>query len=173
MHALLTSGFLQHVSLVCVCMLITTCICFVLTNFFNASIAAHALAAMLPCEWWRQSSQPDATARISCARLCYVSLDLSVVGSETYEFEAAAVAVMAAINAILPGSSREVVLVGYSLGARLALYLSTHFGDKFKMVVSISGSAGIAGKVQCLLLHARLGGIVQNELLEVSNILHA
>ncbi|DBA90081.1 TPA: hypothetical protein ACH3X1_003400 [Trebouxia sp. C0004] len=66
-------------------------------------------------------------------------------GSETFEFEAAAIAVMAALTAILPGSSREVVLLGYSLGARLALYLSSHFGDRFKMVVSISGSAGIAG----------------------------
>ncbi len=83
-----------------------------------------------------------------CATLYYVTFDVFALGSETFEFEAAAVAVMAAINTILHGSSREVVLVGYSLGARLALYLSSHFGDRFKMVVSISGSAGIAGKVQ-------------------------
>ena len=77
---------------------------------------------------------------------------------------------MAAMNAILPGSSRQVVLVGYSLGARLALYLSSHFGDRFKMVVSISGSAGIAGQFRCLLLHAANSGITQNALLEVSSV---
>ena len=105
-----------------------------------------------------------------CARLCWVPLGVFAPGSETFEFEAAATAVMAAMNAILPGSSRQVVLVGYSLGARLALYLSSHFGDRFKMVVSISGSAGIAGQFRCLLLHAANSGITQNALLEVSSV---
>ena len=107
---------------------------------------------------------------------CAVStFDAVALGSEAFEFEAAAIAVMAAINDILPGSSREVVLVGYSLGARLALYLSSHFGNRFKMVVSISGSAGIAGKVQCLLLHAAHNLISQSVLLEVlsQSVLHA
>jgi len=99
----------------------------------------------------RQRSQPDATVRIICERLCCVTFGFFALGSETFEFEAAATAVMAAVNAILPGSSTEIVLVGYSLGARLALYLSSQFGDRFQMVVSISGSPGIAGKVQCLL----------------------
>ena len=121
----------------------------------------------------RQRSQPDATVRIICERLCCVTFGFFALGSETFEFEAAATAIMAAVNAILPGSSTEIVLVGYSLGARFALYLSSHFGDRFQMVVSISGSPGIAGEVQRLLLHATHCGRTQNALLEVLVILHA
>ncbi len=108
-----------------------------------------------------------------CARLCCVKFDVFPLGSEAFAFEAAAIAVMAAIKAIVPGSSKEVVLVGYSLGARLALYLSSHFEDSFKKVVSISGSAGIAGKIQCLLLHAAHSGISQNALRQLSSMPHA
>ncbi len=52
---------------------------------------------------------------------------------------------MAVIDAVMGGKPRDVVLVGYSLGARLALYLSVHFGNKFKTVVSVSGSVGTLG----------------------------
>lgn len=38
------------------------------------------------------------------------------------------------------------VLVGYSLGARLALLMSLRYGDKFGSSVIISGSPGIPGK---------------------------
>ena len=50
---------------------------------------------------------------------------------------------MAAIDSM--AGKRDIVLVGYSMGARLALYLATHFGTKFRAVVSISGSIGIPG----------------------------
>ena len=42
--------------------------------------------------------------------------------------------------------TESMVLVGYSLGARLALYLAQHFGHNVETVVSISGSTGMPGK---------------------------
>ena len=66
-------------------------------------------------------------------------------GSEAFSFVAVAEAVVAAIDAVLVGEPCQAVLVGYSMGARLALYLSTHFGDRLTMTVCVSGNAGISG----------------------------
>ena len=40
---------------------------------------------------------------------------------------------------------KNVILVGYSLGARLALYLAERHGHRLHTVVSISGSTGVKG----------------------------
>ena len=64
---------------------------------------------------------------------------------DAFDFQNVASAVMAAIDSIT--GKRGIVLVGYSMGARLALYLATTFRTKFQAVVSISGSAGIPGVV--------------------------
>ena len=41
--------------------------------------------------------------------------------------------------------AKDVVMVGYSLGARLALYLAEKHGHRLQAVVSVSGSPGIQG----------------------------
>ena len=72
-------------------------------------------------------------------------------GSGAFSFEHVASAVVCAIDDLAAG--RKVILVGYSMGARLALYLAVHFGSMFKAVMSISGSTGIAGEIPKLLQH--------------------
>ena len=66
-------------------------------------------------------------------------------GPGSFDFQQTGKAVVAAITALMGENPRDMVLVGYSLGARLALYLTTQFGDSLKTVVSISGSVGVSG----------------------------
>ena len=65
-----------------------------------------------------------------------------LLGSDAFGFEETA----EAIEALLEGlHAKDVVLVGYSLGARLALYLAEKHGHRLQTVVSISGSTGVKG----------------------------
>ncbi len=61
---------------------------------------------------------------------------------------------VAAAVASLVGSLQlqGATLVGYSLGARLALLLGTDYGHLFRQVVSISGTAGLLGGHMCSFL---------------------
>ena len=64
---------------------------------------------------------------------------------------------VAAAVASLVGSLQlqGATLVGYSLGARLALLLGTDYGHLFRQVVSISGTAGLLGghpQLSCMCL---------------------
>lgn len=66
-----------------------------------------------------------------------------LLGANAYGFEETAEAVMRLMNCLLV---EKAVLVGYSLGARLALHLAAKHGQRLQTVVSISGSTGLSGE---------------------------
>ena len=68
---------------------------------------------------------------------------LSLPGSNGFGFEQTAEAIMGLLDGL---HVENTVLVGYSLGARLALYLAEKHGHRLQTVVSISGSTGLSGE---------------------------
>ena len=67
-------------------------------------------------------------------------------GEDAFSLPAVAAAVASLVSSLqLQGA----ILVGYSLGARLALLLGTDYGHLFRQVVSISGTAGLLGEDIC------------------------
>lgn len=65
-----------------------------------------------------------------------------LLGANAFGFEETAEAVIGLLHGL---HAEDVVLVGYSLGARLALYLAEQHGHCLHTVVSISGSTGLKG----------------------------
>lgn len=82
---------------------------------------------------------------ISCTELAKTADSealLLSLGANTFGFEETAEAIVALLDGL---PAKDVVMVGYSLGARLALYLAENHGHRLRTVVSISGSTGIKG----------------------------
>lgn len=67
---------------------------------------------------------------------------LLLLGSNAFGFRETAEAIAGLLEGL---HAKDVVMVGYSLGARLALYLAEKHGHRLGTVVSISGSTGIKG----------------------------
>lgn len=65
-----------------------------------------------------------------------------LLGANAFGFEETAEAVVGLLHGL---HAEDVVLVGYSLGARLALYLAEQHAHSLHTVVSISGSTGLQG----------------------------
>ena len=65
-----------------------------------------------------------------------------LLGAKAFGFEETAEAVIGLLHGL---HAEDVVLVGYSLGARLALYLAEQHEHCPHTVVSISGSTGLKG----------------------------
>ena len=81
---------------------------------------------------------------------------LLLLGSDAFGFEETAEAIVGLLDGL---NVKDVVVVGYSLGARLALYLAEKHGHRLGTVVSVSGSTGLKGMhlvfgvgVKCMLL---------------------
>ena len=71
-------------------------------------------------------------------------------GEHGYQFEQTAKAISMLVEELgLEGCS----LVGYSMGARLALHLACFHPDLFKTVISISGSPGLARRTSGFALY--------------------
>ena len=68
---------------------------------------------------------------------------LSLPGFNAFGWEQTAEAIMGLLDGL---HVENALLVGYSLGARLALYLAEKHGHRFQTVVSISGSTGLSGE---------------------------
>lgn len=66
-----------------------------------------------------------------------------LLGSNAYGFEETAEAVMRLLDCLF---DEKAVMVGYSLGARLALHLAAKHGQRFQTVVSVSGGLGLSGE---------------------------
>lgn len=66
-----------------------------------------------------------------------------LLGSNAFGFEETGEAIIALLDCL---QAKSAVLVGYSLGARLALYLAEKHGHRLQTVVSISGSPGLSGE---------------------------
>lgn len=67
---------------------------------------------------------------------------LLLLGFDAFGFEDTAEAIVGLLDGL---NVKDVVVVGYSLGARLALYLAEKHGHRLGTVVSVSGSTGLKG----------------------------
>jgi 2-succinyl-6-hydroxy-2,4-cyclohexadiene-1-carboxylate synthase len=84
-----------------------------------------------------------------CDRFCCLSIDLpghgktQVVGDYTMSSTARAI-----VHLLDRLNIHQAILVGYSLGGRLALYLALHFADRFPQIILESASPGLQTKAE-------------------------